>query len=47
MQDGRIDIKILILTVMTDDGGDDDDGDGCDDDGDHGKIELAGDLSPL
>ena len=41
MQDGRIDrIKILILMVMTDDGGDDDGGD-------DGKIELAGDLSPL
>ena len=33
-------IKILILMVMTEDGGDDDDGD-------DGKIELAGDLSPL
>ena len=33
-------IKILILMVMTEDGGDDDGGD-------DGKIELAGDLSPL
>ena len=40
-------IKILKLMVMAEDGGDDDDGDGCDDDGDDGKIELAGDLSPL
>ena len=33
-------IKILKLMVMAEDGGDDDDGD-------DGKIELAGDLSPL